>query len=323
MATFAIYKLMFERIGQTNLLAVDDGVSAFDKAQELLEGMLRGSLPMSKINRKKEQVPLECEVKKKMSGITVLVVCNEKNFKYKEKLDDRELSYHPGCWVIIDNRPGVAQVAIERSSSSFDSKTDLVRDLLQDTLNRMFEQYQLGVEINQKWKDGDFWDAVEEQCTVHHDRVKQVVYEFPNTNEVGPIDASSEAIAKLTLLQTIANSVNAAKGTLKLESDKEKVIRLERTQEDMAQMVRMCSQNAYDIKVKFEKYGLYRHGNNFKAFSQINASAVDEFVSGQRVMGGADGNYELIQWLDEVRVITKDYNHDEETKKKRKRRNKA
>ncbi len=128
MAVYQIYKVLFNRSRQGNLLSTMDGRSAYDKAQELLEEMLGGVLPLTKEKRDKTLVPLENYVEKKRDGVTVMVVCNEKNHKYREKLEEHELVYHPGCRVIIDNRPGIAQLAIERSQS-FDGKTDKVRDM--------------------------------------------------------------------------------------------------------------------------------------------------------------------------------------------------
>ena len=128
MAVYQIYKILFNRSRQGNLLSMMDGRSAYDKAQELLEEMLGGVLPLTKEKRDKTLVPLESYVEKKRDGVTVMVVCNEKNHKYREKLEEHELVYHPGCRVILDNRPGIAQLAIERSQS-FDGKTDKVRDM--------------------------------------------------------------------------------------------------------------------------------------------------------------------------------------------------
>lgn len=48
MAVYQIYKILFNRSRQGNLLSKMDGRSAYDKAQELLEEMLGGVLPLTK-----------------------------------------------------------------------------------------------------------------------------------------------------------------------------------------------------------------------------------------------------------------------------------
>ena len=127
MAVFQLYKLLFNRSREGNMFATMDNETAYNKAQELLEDMLTGALPITKEKRDKSVVKLENYIEKKRDGITIMVVCNEKNHRYKEKMAEQELVYHPGCRVIIDNRQGVAQIAIEKSQS-FDGKTDTVRD---------------------------------------------------------------------------------------------------------------------------------------------------------------------------------------------------
>ncbi len=58
MAVYQIYKILFNRSRQGNLLSKMDGRSAYDKAQELLEEMLGGVLPLTKEKRDKTLVPV-------------------------------------------------------------------------------------------------------------------------------------------------------------------------------------------------------------------------------------------------------------------------
>ena len=156
------------------MFATMDNETAYNKAQELLEDMLTGALPITKEKRDKSVVKLENYIEKKRDGITIMVVCNEKNHRYKEKMAEQELVYHPGCRVIIDNRQGVAQIAIEKSQS-FDGKSDTVRDKVEEALNKLFDKHQLTVEIRAKRRPGTFWEAVEEQTRMD-DRIESVTY---------------------------------------------------------------------------------------------------------------------------------------------------
>lgn len=323
MAVYQIYKILFNRSRQGNLLSKTDGRSAYDKAQELLEDMLKGELPLTKEKRDKTLVPLENYIENKRDGVTVMVVCNEKNHKYREKLEEHELVYHPGCRVIIDNRPGIAQLAIERSQS-FDGKTDKVRDIFQETFCKLFDQYQLTVEIRAKKREGTFWDAVDEQCLKYNDRIQHVVYEFPDDDEVGPIDANHQTMDKLTLLKSLNAAMNAARGVYHAYSNKEKTIQLDKTQEDIANMVAMCCQNGYNISVRFQHYGIYRFGTDIKALSQLKDEVVKEFVDGQTAIGKTiEGEWSLVHWLNDIRKVTENYKDEEPVAKKRKRRNKS
>ena len=58
MAVYQIYKILFNRSRQGNLLSKMDGRSAYDKTQELLEEMLGGVLPLTKEKRDKTLVPV-------------------------------------------------------------------------------------------------------------------------------------------------------------------------------------------------------------------------------------------------------------------------
>lgn len=319
MAIYAIYKLIFEKAEQTCVTASDAGEITIDKAQDLLDEVLKEELPMSKTNKRKEQVRLENYLERTERGISLLMICNEKNIQYSEKKEDRTLTSHPGCYVLIDNRPGVAQVAIERDSS-FDGRPDTVRDILEAALNRKMEEYGLVVKINQKWKEGDFWTAVHEQCEVHKDRIRKVEFDFPNPDKVGPVDVNESFKMKMDLLSAFTRMVNADSGRLILSSDKDRIIQFRQEQEDMAAMVSLCSQNAYNISVRFEQYGMYRNGTDYKAFSELREEVLTEFRTGQRVLGREhEADLSLVQWLDEIRNVTKDYGNDTKTRKARKK----
>ena len=50
---------MFEKAEQTSVTASDVGEITIDKAQSLLDEVLKEELPMSKTNKRKEQVRLD------------------------------------------------------------------------------------------------------------------------------------------------------------------------------------------------------------------------------------------------------------------------
>ena len=54
MAVYQIYKLLFDRSSQRDLYAVDDGYSAFQKARDILDGMLKGAKPLPIIKEKRD-----------------------------------------------------------------------------------------------------------------------------------------------------------------------------------------------------------------------------------------------------------------------------
>ena len=319
MPTFAIYKMMFAKASQRNLLA-EDGRTNLDKAQEYLDELLQVRLPIEKRNRDQSVVPLDNYIEARHDGVYLMVVCNEKPIKYKEKMEDRELVHHPGAYVIIDNREGVAQVAIERSAS-FSNNTDKVCELLQEALTKAMACFELTVELRPKMREGEFWDVVEEQQQRYHDKVQKVSFDFSKLDEEGPIDAPKSVVEKMLLLNSITKATNAARGQLNLVSDKDRVIHLQRAQEDFAHLVSMCSNNAYNISVRFQRYGVYRFGGTVKALDSIKNEILQEFKTGQMVSGKRiEGEFALVQQMDEIRLRTENYVDAEPVEQKRTRR---
>ena len=318
MPTFAIYKILFFQAQQRSLLA-EDGRTHLDQAQEYLEEVLSEKLPICKEQRDKTLLPLDNYVETRRERVTLMVVCNEKCHKYREKMEDKELVHHPGCHVIFDNREGVAQLAIERSES-FRNDPDKVRNLIQEALCKAFARFELTVEIRAKMREREFWEMVDDQRDRFNDPIRKVVFDFPNPENVKPVDAPQGMLEKLVLLNTLTSATNAAKGSLNLMSDKDRIIELRRTKEDFAHLVTLCSHNGYDIAVHFKHYGVYRFGRTVKALDTIKREVIDEFRSGQMRLGKVqEGVFQLIALLNEIRTRTENFVDEEPVEKKRTR----
>lgn len=315
MATYEIFKFDFRRAGQGQLFSRENGHSALDDAQRIFGEILKEPLVITKQKRGDEVAHLENYVERRDGDILSMLVCNEKDINYRERKEEVTLTTHPGCRVIIDNRPGVGQMAIERDSS-FNGKPGTVRDLLQDALNKRLAEYRLEVEIRAKKRSSEFWEMVSEQITIHHDMPTKVSFTFPKQETV-PVDASPNVSAYLVAARAMCSAIDATKGMLQMESDKGKVLHLERTQEDFANMVALCSQNSYDISVHFKHYGVYRFGKAVKALFELQDSIANDFARGQRTCGGG-----MKEWLDDIRQKIEGYGDEEPTEKKPKRSHK-
>lgn len=293
-------------------------VANTEMAEKVLEDCLQGRIPVNKPMKDKTLVPLECSVIAKRKGVTLLLLCNEKNHKYMEKKSPEELVYHPGCYVAVDNRPGRMQMIIERTSS-FENNPDKVRDLLVVALNRILDKYQLEIEILARQHEGEFWDMVDEQCNQHNDCIKKVSFEFPNPKVVHTVDAPIEMTKRLEVLHAFAKTLNAAKGTLYMEADKNEALKLDKTKKDIAHMVLLCCKNGYNIAVRFKRYGLYRFQDKIKAFGTVREEALTGFICGQTVRGeGTDSEFELVQLFEKFYESRDIYTNEEPTPQTRK-----
>ena len=326
MSVFAIYKYDFVQTREGNLFVEGTTEKLIDKAQEIFDAMIKGDrpFPVNLQKRDKTLTPLDNEVLVKYERVSLLLVCNEKHQKYQDKKDDKDLEYHPGCYVIIDNREGVANIAIERTSA-FDGKPDKVAQLLQQAINdKLFaEGVLLKIEIRSKVKEATLWEVVGHQVNNYNDRITKVVFNFPVPGKVAGIDASSEMKDKLAVMSSIASAMNAAKGSYHVEAEKGKTLHLEQTQEDLAQMVHLCSRNVYDIHVYFKYYGVYRFGNEERALSTLNDEFIENFKNGELVMlPNGENGFEIVEWLNNVRQITEGFKDAIPAAKRRKKLNK-
>ena len=324
MTTFAIYKYMLSQISEREAkrLCDEPGQVPLGQAQEALDSIFHGQrpLPITKEKRDKTIIPLENEITCKRERVTLLLVCNEKTLKYTEKKAQHELTSHPGCYVVIDNREGVAQMAIERSPS-FQSNPDHVRDLLQAAINDRLAPFCLKIEINGKKREAPFWEIIHKQTVEHKDRIKWIKFDFGVPEETAGIDASDKMKAMISGLNHLGKMMGGEKGEYKCKASENGTLHIDQTVEDMAQVIHYCSTNAYDISVGFRYYGVYRFGREERAFSAMEDQVVEDFIQG-RLGIDLEGNaaWGLLLWLDKARRTYEDYQDVAPAKKTRKRR---
>lgn len=303
MQTYALYKLMFKKTDKKELFDEESNKKEVARSLEELEKLLKSDIQFGKNKRGKEYERLEHTVEAHRDHVLLLMLKNNKSKKYMEGRDERNLEYHPGCYAIFDCREGVAQLAIERIAS-FDNKPDKVSEILAYTLSKALRPLGLDIEIRPKMREGNFWEAVEEQTLTLKDEVSKVSFFFPK-KEIGPIDAVDYMKRKVVVLQSMLAATNAAKGEFKMEADKKGSLLLERTQRDLAEMVNLCCHNGYKIAVHFRHYGLYRFGEQVRAFDRLDQEVIDQFIYGQSCIGQQP--WDLLIWLDEARTRTLNY----------------
>ena len=326
MAVYSFYKYELSQINELEamMLCDESHETPLSLAQETFNGLFHGVRPLNitKEDKDKNVIPLNNEVTFKRDRVTILLVCNEKKLKYTEKKDERELTSHPGCYVIIDNREGIAQMAIERSSS-FQSDPDKVCLLLQQALNDKLAAYRLKIDIRGKVREAPFWEVIRQQTVEHKDRIKWIKFNFGVPEESAGIDATERMKAMISGLNQLGRAMGAEKGQYMYNASETGTLHLDQTQEDMAQVIHYCSTNAYDISVGFRYYGVYRYGREERAYAQLDDTVLDDFMH-DRPTTDSEGNpaWGLHLWLDNMRRMYEKYRDVTPTKKKRKRKSK-
>lgn len=317
---FAIYKYELTKSNQQELFK--DGESVWENAQSYLDSLLDVSqLNLYHTKKNGDTAIYPNDILKVRQGVALLHICNLTQVSIWDKYKERREVSKPFCRVIIDNRPGVAQMAIERTSA-FDGNPDKVRNILQESLHALLAPAGLSIEIRAKMRVKNFWDTVEEQMRKKDERVKRVVFEFPDPDRSEPVDAPPSMIEHLRFLCSLSSAMGAARSSYKMEATRKGTLTLERTREDLAQMVSLCCNNGYQISVYFHRMGVFRYGERVRALFDIDEDTLTDFINGQYAMGNnSEGTltYALIETLDNIREQTKEYNDATQTDERRKR----
>lgn len=317
MLNFAIYKYVLVASNEKNMFRKDGPSSP----QEIFGGLLKGKkLNICRTEKDGEVKVFPNDILCEREDVVLMRVCNLKNITYYKDYKEIKDVSNPWCNIVIDNRAGVAQIAIEHSKS-FDGDPGKVRALLWELFHNQLSEYGLDIEINAKMRTEGFWDTVEWQCRTRQDTVSRVVLDFPNPRTTGPIDASEEMRARLEVLADYLCAFGAVKGSLHVDADKHGTLSVDKECEDLTRLVALCGNNGYNIAVHFRGMGVFRFGDRVMAMNKMQDSFVADFENGQKVIGGdgATGTYALIQWLDSVREETKNYDYAKPTPKRRKK----
>ena len=116
--------------------------------------------------------------------------------------------------------------------------------------------------------------------------------------------------------------MGASKSSFTYGNSNERGLHFERTSEDVAQIVSLCCNNAYNISVHFKNMGVYRNGDLVRAVYPIEDKMLSDFTGGQATIGdNAEApSYALCDKMEDIRNLTKDYNDEQKLKPRGKRK---
>ena len=168
MSGFAIYNYNFLRIIRPNeeyQLEFPDWVKvnvqeSFENRQQLLEELLLTDFekPFPFENARKKPY-WHKQIVKPQDNVYVMRVANVTNVTITdEHLKSQKYADYRNCLVIIDNRPGIQRIAIERKSTAF-SHTKTVANILEASFCKLLKSKLLKVELaapqkvdTERWK---------------------------------------------------------------------------------------------------------------------------------------------------------------------------
>jgi len=127
MVVYAIYSYEIQE-GERSLLYKETGKKAIDMANEIISNLLKDGLTVIGKKRQVDQL-LKNRHFIRRNEVFVWELCNVKDKTLYEGHDKNIVEEHPGSYVIVDNRPNVCQIAIEKNSA-FGPDTDKVVNYL-------------------------------------------------------------------------------------------------------------------------------------------------------------------------------------------------
>lgn len=328
---YAIYKYDFHKNPEPTVLSVENGVDGSKNlkiAQACFASLFdKNSIDnLGKSNKKGEFTRLPNDVMAKHGDIYVWRVNNSqlkdwwtRNGKDSHGIDNyekQEIESNPYCHVLIDNRPGHCLLAIEKSTA-WSSKPDMLRDMLLDNFNRILaDRFDLHIRIEARMNPTDIWQFMHERIYDHGDFIRRVSFVFQNPKKTNKTSAMEVKSARLKAMLATVKISDALKGFFTMEFDQNNKGKLSRKNTDLAEMVRLCGENGYDISISFKDFKTYRINDYVKAFFPMTIDMLNDFGNGARNL---DGRSRLEEWFDIVEEKTKDYVNETEIPKRRNR----
>lgn len=326
---YAIYKYDFHQAPQRSILAATDGVDGatyLKKAQECFNALFDNNAidNLSKESKKNEFTRLPNDVMAKKDGIIVWRVNNSqtkdwwarngKDNKGIDKYEKQELESNPYCMVLIDNRPNHCIMAIEKSAA-WSGTPNKLRDILLHCLNvELADRFDLEMRIEARMNPSEVWDFVYDRIYNHHDYIKNIAFEFLNPDKVNRTNDTEVKSKSLKSMRKTLKISKALKGIFTMEFDQHSQESISQKNRDLAEMVRLCGENGYNIKITFKDYKVYRINEYVKAYYPMNPKVLDGFRDGAPSL---NGKFDIEEWFDEVEKQTKEYKNESEVSKGR------
>ena len=328
---YAIYKYDFHQATQRTVLAEAegaDGANNVNFAQKYFETLfdLNTIDKLAKKNRKGEATLLPNDVLAKSGDFIYWRVNNSelkewwrRNGKDSSGFDNYEkeaVESNPYGVVLIDNRPGVCLMAIEKTSA-WGNNPDLLRDVILDEFNRrLAEKFDLEMRIEARMNPTDIWDFVHERLYEHYDYIRKVSFTFQNPKKINKTNAMDVKSARLKAMLRTVEISDALKGFFTMEFDQYTNGKISQENKDMAEMVQLCGENGYDICISFKEFKTYRINDYVKAYYPFTIEKLKSFRAKALTI---NGKTELEEWFDMIDEKTKGYVNESEVPKRRNR----
>lgn len=256
--------------------------------------------------------PYHCDVVvAETDGVCLLELENNKSKSTIENKQKVKHPDHPYCRVIIDNVPDHQIIAIEKNAA-FDGNPDKAALVLKHGLQNLMAPYGRDIDIIPLHKSSsEFWPVVWDIRKKFNDRVRHIKLDYKDKD--CKVDASddNDANVLMAMISQLARKGDCdALFELKTK-EKQEELNLQELQDDLSNIAAMClREGRYDLTVQFANFGCYRYGADLKAQFGVEDEVIDTF--GQPPSPDLFDNApksRLVDWMEKMNVILKDYTH--------------
>lgn len=252
---------------------------------------------VSEGTRRRKAVSYANQTHRDYGGIKLMSVDNSRDVAiYRRHRKETEVS-NPFCYIIIDNRPGRAHIAIQNGAEAFRIKPSKMAGILQHSINgSCLARRGWNIEIRPVRVAGGFWDAVEHKRSAGVS-VRRVTFDFPNPRRVKTPSATQE---QQRYLDNVARTVvvqAAAKIRHVYEAEGRGGIELDRNEGTLRSMVSLCYTTGYSVAATFSDKQTYRSGSDMTLRLELDDGSLDNFIGGQQTL---EARPALVGWLDGI-----------------------
>lgn len=331
---FMIYDVTITETEQMHAFEKLDRETAIKNAAEIFGGCFNGRklnlYRTIRVNGEYEPETLENDILSVHDDVYLLRVNNKKKKTIVEKAetttngvpDYAENTYisNPYCYVVIDNRAdkGICQMAIQKNSAF--GEPNNVRRIIQDCLNTKLiaDGIPLTITISAKMRPSKIWEFCKQRCNEGEDSIQRISFDFPNQKKM----ASNNRIAKpkgyIKQLAKVMALTDAIKTHISMEYTDADPNLIEKNAKDLAEIVRICKNKAYNLSILFRGYGLYKCDDNVRAMFPMQEKLLNAFWTKWEELPYEE-KYGLFNWCNYVYKQSKMYDYVEQTPAKRHR----
>lgn len=289
-------------------------VTDLSKAQESFEKILKDvfkndrRLPIGKEPETGDKV-LPNSILRNNNYVTLLQLHNPGKVNIWELSGAKILKdTFPYSYIVIDNRPGIGQLAIQKNTDAW-IDPDTVAKLLQDNLNRILKDQGTGLEIEIRYKylPTSFFEYLKKRRKEAGIYVKHLYFEFTNPKFETPIDTAVDTSGHLRQLMNMLSELGGAKAKLQVDAPKKNEL-IRRKLKDIKQMVSLVATNGYSLKVEFNDKSKYTCDELMLHDDEMKETILSDFRDGYK---HGLFEFELFHWLDEMLKKEKDSDYHE------------